>query len=45
MVFASARPVAGPAAEIDVIRDLGLPDGDTDAVLGGALARVPGLAS
>ena len=38
--FASDWPMADPAAEITAIRDLGLSDTDTDAVLGGNLARL-----
>lgn len=40
VVFASDWPMADPAAEIAVIRGLGLSDDDTDAVLGGNLARL-----
>jgi hypothetical protein len=40
VVFASDWPMADPAAEIDAVRALGLPDDDTDAVLGGNLARL-----
>lgn len=41
--FASDWPMADPAAEIRAIRDLGLSDTDTDAVLGGNLARLLGI--
>lgn len=44
VVFASDWPMADPAAEIAVIRDLGLSDDDTDAVLGGNLARLLDIA-
>jgi hypothetical protein len=40
VVFASDWPMAGPAAEIEAIRALGLSDDDTEAVLGGNLARL-----
>jgi hypothetical protein len=43
VVFASDWPMADPAAEIEAIRALGLSDDDTDAVLGGNLARLLGL--
>lgn len=43
IVFASDWPMADPGAEITAIRDLGLSDTDTDAVLGGNLARLLGL--
>lgn len=43
VVFASDWPMADPAAEIRAIRDLGLSDTDTEAVLGGNLARLLGL--
>lgn len=38
--FASDWPMADPAAEIEAIRALGLPDEDTEAILGGNLARL-----
>jgi predicted TIM-barrel fold metal-dependent hydrolase len=38
--FASDWPMADPAAEIEAIRNLGLPDDDTAAILGGNLARL-----
>ena len=38
--FASDWPMADPAAEIATIRDLGFSDDDTDAILGGNLARL-----
>ncbi|SHK52846.1 hypothetical protein SAMN05443637_107201 [Pseudonocardia thermophila] len=41
--FASDWPMADPAAEIAAIRDLGLSDEDTDAILGGNLARLLGI--
>jgi hypothetical protein len=40
VVFASDWPMADPAAEIEAVRALGLSDDDTDAVLGGNLARL-----
>ncbi len=43
IVFASDWPMADPAAEIRAVRALGLPDGDTDAILGGNLVRLLGL--
>lgn len=43
VVFASDWPMADPAAEIEAIRALGLSDDDTDAVLGGNIARLLGL--
>lgn len=41
--FASDWPMADPAAEIEVIRALGLSDDDTDAILGGTMARLLGV--
>lgn len=43
VVFASDWPMADPAAEIDVIRGLGLDDDETAAVLGGNLGRLLGV--
>lgn len=43
VVFASDWPMADPAAEIAAIRALGLPDQDTEAILGGNLARLLGI--
>jgi predicted TIM-barrel fold metal-dependent hydrolase len=43
IVFASDWPTASPAAEVAAIRDLGLDDDETDAILGNNLARVLGL--
>lgn len=43
VVFASDWPMADPGAEIEVIRGLGLSDADTEAILGGNLARLLGL--
>ncbi|MPY56504.1 amidohydrolase family protein [Streptomyces spongiae] len=43
VVFGSDWPMADPAAEIAAIRALGLPDADTEAVLGGNFARLMGL--
>lgn len=40
VVFASDWPMADPAAEIAAVRALGLSDDDTDAILGGNLARL-----
>jgi predicted TIM-barrel fold metal-dependent hydrolase len=40
VVFATDWPMADPAAEIEAIRALGLSDEDTDAILGGTLARL-----
>jgi predicted TIM-barrel fold metal-dependent hydrolase len=42
VVFASDWPMADPGAEIEAIRALGLSDADTEAVLGGNLARLLG---
>jgi uncharacterized protein len=39
VVFGSDWPMTDPAAEIDVIRGLGLSDQETAAILGGNLAR------
>ncbi len=41
--FASDWPMADPAAEIATIRDLGFSDDDTDAILGGNMARLLGI--
>jgi hypothetical protein len=43
VVYGSDWPMADPAREIEAIRSLGLPAGDTEAILGGNLARVLGL--
>lgn len=43
VVFATDWPMADPAAEIAAIRALGLPDEETDAILGGNFARLLGL--
>ncbi len=43
VIFASDGPTADPAAEIAVVRDLGLGDDETDAILGGNLDRLLGL--
>ncbi len=43
VVFASDWPTADPTAEIAVVRDLGLDDEDTAAILGGNLERLLGL--
>lgn len=43
VVFASDWPMADPGAEIEAIRALGLSDDDTEALLGGNLARLLGL--
>jgi uncharacterized protein len=43
IVFASDWPMADPGAEVAAIRALGLPDDDTDAILGGNIARLLGL--
>lgn len=43
IVFASDWPMADPAAEIETIRALGLPDTDTEAILGGNMARLLGI--
>jgi predicted TIM-barrel fold metal-dependent hydrolase len=40
VVFASDWPMADPAQEIETIRGLGLANADTEAVLGGNLARL-----
>jgi predicted TIM-barrel fold metal-dependent hydrolase len=40
VVFASDWPMADPAAEIEAVRALGLSDDDTEAVLGGNIARL-----
>lgn len=44
VVFASDWPMADPAAEIAAIRALGLADDEVDAILGGNLAGLLGLA-
>jgi predicted TIM-barrel fold metal-dependent hydrolase len=41
--FASDWPMADPAAEIETIRGLGFSDDDTDAILGGNMARLLGV--
>ena len=43
VVFASDWPTASPAAEVKAIRELGLDDDETAAILGGNLARLLGL--
>ena len=43
IVFASDWPMADPRAEITAVRALGLSDDDTDAILGGNLARLLGI--
>jgi hypothetical protein len=43
VVFASDWPMADPGAEIEAVRALGLSDDDTEAVLGGNLARLLGI--
>lgn len=43
IVFATDWPMADPAAEIAAIRALGLPDEETDAILGDNFARLLGL--
>lgn len=45
VVFGSDWPMTDPAAEIAGIRALGLPDADTDAILGGTLSHLLGLES
>jgi uncharacterized protein len=40
VVFASDWPMADPAREIETLRDLGLADADTEAILGGNLERL-----
>jgi len=40
IVFSSDWPMADPAADIAFIRSLGLSDAETDAILGGNLARL-----
>ena len=45
VVFATDWPMADPAAEVAAIEALGLPAQDTEAILGGNLARLLGLAS
>jgi predicted TIM-barrel fold metal-dependent hydrolase len=40
VVFATDWPMADPAAEIAAIEALGLPAGDTEAILGGTFARL-----
>jgi hypothetical protein len=42
IVFASDWPMADPGAEIAAVRALGLPAEDTEAILGGNLARLLG---
>ncbi|MFC0531220.1 amidohydrolase family protein [Phytohabitans kaempferiae] len=44
MVFGSDWPMADPAAEIATIRSLGLEPAEEEAILGGTLARLLGLA-
>jgi predicted TIM-barrel fold metal-dependent hydrolase len=43
IVYASDWPMADPRAEVEAIRALGLPDDETDAILGGNLAGLLGL--
>lgn len=43
VVFSSDWPTASPAAEVEAIRALGLDEDETEAVLGGNMARVLGL--
>jgi uncharacterized protein len=43
VIYGSDWPMADPAADVQAICDLGLSDADTDAVLGGNLARILGL--
>lgn len=43
VVFATDWPMADPAAEVQAIRALGLPEEDTAAILGGNLARLLGV--
>jgi uncharacterized protein len=43
IVFSSDWPTASPAAELAAVRALGLPDDETDAILGGNLAGLLGL--
>jgi len=45
VVYGSDWPMADPAAEIAAIRSLGLTDDETDAILGGNLARILGIAA
>jgi predicted TIM-barrel fold metal-dependent hydrolase len=43
VVFATDWPMANPATEVESIRALGLPDKDTDAILGGNFMRLLGI--
>jgi len=43
MIFGTDAPSASPARNVAAVRDLGLPDDLTDAVLGGNAVRVYGL--
>ncbi|MEE8601481.1 amidohydrolase family protein [Euzebya tangerina] len=43
VIFASDWPMADPAAEIEAVRALGLEEDETDAILGGNLARILSL--
>lgn len=45
VVFGSDWPMTDPAAEIAVIRGLGFAQDETDAILGGNLARLLGIAA
>jgi hypothetical protein len=44
VVFGSDWPMADPAAEIAAVRELGLEPAETEAILGGTLAGLIGLA-
>jgi len=44
VIFGSDWPMADPAAEIAAVRELGLEPAETEAILGGTLAGLIGLA-
>jgi len=44
VIFSSDWPMAHPDREIEYVRELGLDDAETEAILGGNMARLVGLA-